>query len=175
MVTLEQKKIIVEELVDKFKKAQGVYFVNFQTMTVAEVQDFRKAVKEKELEYKVAKNTLIKRAMNEVGGYEIPDEMLFGATGVVFTYDDPTTPAKIIKKFVDDIKKPEFKGAQLDGQLFNNTQLKTVADLPSKEDMFAAIVGSVGAPASGIVGSIAALMRDIASMVEEVAKKKEAA
>lgn len=175
MVTLEQKKIIVDELVAKFQRASGVYFVNFEKMTVAQTNNFRIAIKEKNLEYKVAKNTLLRRAMDDVDGIDFPKELMFGQTGVIFAYDDPTVPAKIIEKFIKENDKPLFKGALLDGQVFDDTQLKTVAALPSKEDMYSAMVGSIGAPASGIVGSIAAVIRDIASMIEEVGKKNNAA
>lgn len=175
MVTLEQKKKIVDELVEKFQRASGVYFLNFEKMTVAQTNNFRIAIKEMKLEYKVAKNTLLRKAMDEVEGVNFPKELMFGQTGVVFAYDDPTVPAKIIEKFIKENEKPVFKGASLDGQVFDGTQLKTVAALPSKEDMYAGIVGSIGAPASGIVGSIAAVIRDIASMIEEVGKKNNAA
>lgn len=175
MVTLNQKKHIVEELVEKLNRATGVYFVNFEKMSVAEVEKFRHAVKEQELEYKVTKNTLLIRAMDQVNSLNVPKELLFGQTGVIFAYEDPTKPGKIIKKFFDESEKPLFKGASIDGQIFDGTQLKEVAALLSKEDMYSGIIGSIGAPASGIVGSIAALMRDIASMVEEVGKKNNAA
>lgn len=175
MVTLEQKKKIVDELVEKFQKASGVYLVNFETMSVAQTNKFRVVIKEANLEYKVIKNTLLRKALEQVDGIDIPRELMFGQTGLVFAYDDPTVPAKLIKKFIDENDKPKFKGASLDGQIFDGTKLKEVAALPSKEDMYASIVGSIGAPASGIVGSIAAVIRDIASMIEEVGKKNDAA
>jgi large subunit ribosomal protein L10 len=172
MVSKQKKQEIVAELVEKFKKANGVYVVDFTRMTVAETFKFRKTVRAKDLEYRVAKNTLIKRAMKEVGGFNIPDANMFGQSGLILGYDDPTTPAKMLKEFSAKGGKPVLKAAFLDGQFFDGSELETVASLPTRADLISGIIGSIGAPASGIVGAINAVMRDLASVIEEVAKKK---
>ena len=172
MVSKQKKQEIVAELAEKLKKAHGVYVVDFTKMTVAETYKFRKAVRAKDLEYRVAKNTLIKRAMKEVGGFNIPDENMFGQSGLILGYDDPTTPAKVLKEFSAKGGKPVLKAAVLDGQFFDGSQLETVASLPTRADLISGIIGSIGAPASGIVGAINAIMRDLASVIEEVARKK---
>ncbi len=173
MVTLEQKKKIVADLVERFERADGYYLVDFQGMNVDEAISFRRELKSKGIEYKVAKNTLIKRALEEVGqGGIIPDETFFAPTGVVFGFDDPVVPAKIIKETFDKKDKPSLKAAVIEGVFYDGTQLKTVAALLSKPEVMAAIIGSLEAPTSGIVGSINAVMRDVASLIEEVAKKQ---
>ena len=93
-------------------------------------------------------------------------------SGLVITTGDPTAPSKIIKNAFEKGEKPVLKAALLDGQYFDGAELKKIATLPSKEDMIAAIMGSLSAPASGMVGSINAVIRDVASMIEEVAKKQ---
>lgn len=175
MVTKQKKEQIIAELVEKLKNATGVYVVDFTTMTVAETNKFRGLVRENGLVYKVAKNTLLKRAFAEVGGINIPDANMFGQSGLVLCYDDPTVAAKVIKDVSEKSAKPRLKAAVLDGQFFDGSELKTLASLPSKADMIAGIIGSIAAPASGIVGAINAVMRDLASIIEEVAKSKEAA
>jgi large subunit ribosomal protein L10 len=175
MVTLEQKKKIVEGLTSRFEKATGVYLVDFETMNVEQVNKFRGELRKVNAEYVVAKNTLIAKALETIEGKEFPADKLKGQSGVVLAYDDPTVPSKVIKKAFEKDEKPKLKAALLDGQLFDGSQLKQIASLPSKEDMIAAIMGSLSAPASGIAGSMGALIRDIASMIEEVAKKREAA
>ncbi len=174
MTAREKKKLALENLKELLDGASGIYVLNFATMTVAEDFEFRKAIKETGCKYKVFKNTLIRRAFAETEGLDIPEELLVGQSGIVFAYDDPTTPAKIIKKAYDKDHKPVLKAASLDGQVFDGSQLDVVASLPSKEDMIASIIGSLNAPASGIHGSINGLMRDIASMIEEVGKKNAA-
>jgi large subunit ribosomal protein L10 len=123
---------------------------------------------------KVAKNTLILRALAEVGGYEFEDSKLAGQTAVIFGGSDPVAPAKIIRQFFEKGEKPKLKLAFVEGMVFEASQLKQVSELPTREDMIAAMIGSIHAPISGIVGSINAVMRDVASLVEEVAKKKAA-
>lgn len=173
MISKSQKTEIVAGLVDLLKDATGIYFVDYATMTVEETTEFRAALREKELVMRVAKNTLIRKALTEIGGYDdLPIEATKGQTAMIISFDDPTSAAKIIKDSYKKVEKPVYKAAVLEGEFFDSTKLDVLAALPSKQDMFAAIVGSVGSPASGIVGSINAVMRDVASLVEEVAKKQ---
>ena len=172
MITRQKKQETVASLVELLQGVQGLYFLDFTTMSVAETIKLRRALKQADLKYRVAKNTLIDRAINEVGGFDLPDSLFVGQTGIVFSYDDPVIPAKIIKEESEKTKKPVLKGAILDGQYFDGSKLKDIAALPGKKEMMSAIVGSLHAPITGIVGSINAVMRDVASLIEEVAKKK---
>lgn len=161
----------VSEIVELLKDVTGLYVVDFTSMSVAETNIFRNALRNKELKYKVAKNTLIKRAFEQVGGIDIPNANMFGQSGLLFCYDDPTVGAKLLKEVSEKSNKPRLKAAVLDGQFFDGKELSTLAKLPSKLDMIAGIIGSINAPASGIVGAINATMRDLVSIIEEVAKK----
>lgn len=173
MVTKEKKKEIVADLVEKFNRASGFYLVDFQGMTVLASSRLRGELRKQDIEFKIAKNNLIKRAIVETKGIELDEAKYFGTTGVIFGYDDPVAPAKIIKEQFDKFEKPKLKAAVLEGQVFDGSQLSTIAALPTKQDVMANIIGSIQAPISGIVGSINAVMRDLASVVEEVAKTKE--
>jgi large subunit ribosomal protein L10 len=174
MVTKDQKKVMVAELAEKIREASSLYFVDFTGMTVAEAQNFRRELREKGGVMKVAKNTLLLRALAEVGEVEIEESRLFGQTAVIFGSSDAIAPAKIIRKHFEKSDKPKLKLAMIEGQVFDGTQLKQVSELPTREDMIASIVGSIHAPISGIHGAINAVMRDVAMLVEEVAKKKAA-
>ena len=172
MISLSHKKQKVEELVEALKDATGVYLVNYQGMSVEKINAFRTTLRNANINYIVSKNTLIKKALEQVDGLDFPAEKLKEASGLVITKGDPTAPSKIIKKVFEADEKPVLKAALLDGQYFDGAELKKIASLPSKEDMIAAIMGSLNAPASGIVGSINAVIRDLASLIEEVAKKQ---
>ncbi len=173
MVTLKRKQEIVADLADRFKRASGYYLVDFTAMTVLAAIRFRRELKKSNLEYKVAKNTLIKRAIKDSGIEDlIPSKNFFGASGVVFAYSDAVAPAKIIKEQFDKFDKPKLKAAVIEGVYYDGSELKTLASLPSKPEIISGIIGSLHAPISGIVGTINAVMRDVASLVEEVAKKK---
>lgn len=174
MITKEQKKVVVAELADLLREATSLYFVDFTGMTVATDQAFRNELRKKGVTMRVAKNTLIIRALADVGGYDIEDSKFAGQTAVIFGGADPIAPAKIIRQYFEKGEKPKLKVAVVEGQVFDGTQLKQVSELPTREDLISAMIGSIHAPISGIVGSINAVMRDVASLVEEVAKKKAA-
>lgn len=174
MVTKQQKQEVVADLTAKLKDTKGLYLVDYTGMTAAESVALRREFKGIGAELKIAKNTLIRRALKEVGGFDIPEDQIVGQTAMALSYKDALAPSKIIKRIVDKDKKFALKAAVIEGQVFGGDQLATISTLPSREDLIAGILGSLQAPASGIVGSINALMRDIASLVEEVAKKKAA-
>ncbi len=174
MGNLQQKKQVVESLVEKFQKSNGCYFLDFEKMNVESTTKLRRLFHEKGIEYKVAKNTLVEIALEQAGLKQTKTDFLKGNTGIAFGYDDPTVPAKVLKPILDKEDKPKFKAAIIEGVFYGNDQLKTLASLPSKADLIAGILGSLDAPVSGIVGSINAVMRDVASLIEEVAKKQSA-
>lgn len=174
MVTKQQKYAIVAELVENLKNSTGYYLIDFSRLTVAETIHFRRELKKKNVIYKVAKNTLIARAIEEVGAPALPDNVLIGATGIAFVNEDLAAPAKVIKEVSAKTEKPKLKGAFIDGQFFDGSRLKELAELPTKEDMIASIIGSIHAPISGIVGSMNALMRDLISVIDEAVKSKAA-
>lgn len=171
MITKEQKKEKVAELVEKFKKANSYYFIDFTGMNVETTIQFRRELKKNEMELKVAKNSLINRALSEAGGLQGLKKDFFGPTGIIFGYGDPVHPAKLINERYEKEQRPVFKGAVVEGVVYEADKLKTLASLPSKTDIIASILGSLNAPISGIVGAINSIMRDIASVIEEVAKK----
>jgi large subunit ribosomal protein L10 len=174
MTAKEQKKQDLQNLLELLDGATGIYVINFEKIKVAEDFAFRNTIKEMGCKYKVFKNTIIKRAFAQTEGIDIPEELLFGQSGIIFSYDDATAPAKLIKAKFDKEGKPALKAASIEGQVFDGKQLNVVASLPTKEDLLASILGSLNAPASGIHGCLNSLMRDIASMIEEVGKKNAA-
>jgi large subunit ribosomal protein L10 len=172
MVTKEKKREIVAGLVRKLENTTSLYLVDAGGMTVLQSGAMRQEFRKMNAEMKVAKNTLIRRALAEDGKYTVADSVLEGNTAVIFVYDDPIAPAKLIRKYFEKDKKPALKLAIIEGQTFDGSQLKAVSELPSREDLMSSIVGSLHAPISGIVGSINAVMRDVASVIEAVAKKQ---
>ncbi len=172
MITIQKKRETVAALTEKFKRASGFYLVDFMGMKVDFSIRFRRELRKKGIDYQVAKNTLIKRALVEVGDFKIPEVIFTKATGVVFAYDDPVAPAKVIKEISEKTELPKLKAAVIEGQYYDGSQLKLLASLPSKPELISGILGSLDAPISGIVGAINAVLRDVAYLVEEVAKKQ---
>jgi len=168
----KEKSGVIEQVADMLNDAQGVYSIDFTGLSVARTIELRRQFKKAGVRYKVAKNTLIKRALHEKGGFDHIVDKFKGQTGLAVGYDDPAAPARILKEFSkDDVPKLNF--ATIEGEVFSSKQLAQLAAMPTKKDLIASILGSLNAPASGIVGTINAVMRDLASVIEEVAKSKQ--
>ncbi|HMQ69757.1 MAG TPA: 50S ribosomal protein L10 [Ignavibacteria bacterium] len=174
----EQKAESVREIRELIESSEAMYFTDFAGLTVEEVNELRQDFYKSDLKYKVVKNTLTSRALKESEKYsshlERLDEILHGPTSIVFAYKNPVAPAKILKKFADKIDRPKLKLAIVENEIYDSKQLNTLASLPSKEEIISSILGSLDSPASGIVGSINATMRDLFSVIEEVGKKNAA-
>ena len=174
MIRINQKKEIVKELVELFNPAQGIFFVDFAKLSVKDIIDIRKKFYVIDAKMRVAKNTLILRAISQIENINVPEELMVGQTAIIIAGDDTTAPAREIKKIFDKTGLLGLKAAIIEGQLYDGKQLNLVASLPSRTELMAGILGSLQSPVSGIVGSINAVMRDLASLIEEVAKKKAA-
>ncbi len=175
MLTRQRKAQIVEELCQKLQRARGIYVVDFAGMTVAESRSLRRELRPKGFEYKVAKNTLIRRALHAIGNHAELERHLVGQTGLVLSYTDAVAPARILRDFIKQTEKPRVKAAIVEGQYFDGTQLEQLASMPSREELIAALLGSLQAPIAGIAGAIGALLRDIAYLVDAVARKQSGA
>lgn len=175
-MTKTKKAEVVAELAELLDGAGSIYSIDFTGLTVADAIRLRREFKKAGVRYKVAKNTLIKRALADMGGYDHVLERFVGQTGIAVGYDDPAAPARVLRDFIDpklDIPKLNF--AVLEQQVMEGSRLKEIAAMPSRMELLGSIVGALNAPASGIVGAINAVMRDLASVIEEVAKQKEGA
>lgn len=169
-----EKTEIIENLVGLIKDSSGIFLVDYQGVNVADITDLRREFIKAEVNYKVFKNTLLKRAFDEVGGFDEFSSQLYGMTGVIFAGENYTAPGKIIKKYFDKNNKFSFKGCYIESQYYGSEKLNVLATMPTKEEVMSGIVGSIAAPASGIVGAINAVLRDVVSLVDEISKKKAA-
>jgi large subunit ribosomal protein L10 len=173
-MTREEKTQVVAELTEVIGRASGMYFTDFQGMTVEQSTKLRVELRKAGVQYKVAKNTLIKRALDEQG--KLTDDIaksLVGQTGVAFGFDDPVAPARVLRDFIEKNQdKPTLKLAYLEGTTYPGSQLKTVAALPTKLDVMASIVGSIAAPISGLAGVLGALQRDLVYVLDAIEKKR---
>ncbi|MEW6507481.1 MAG: 50S ribosomal protein L10 [Bacteroidota bacterium] len=172
------KKSEKVEFVNKIKElvnnSYGVFLVDYRGVTVEDINKLRVNFRKEGVTYKVFKNTLFKKALEQLGRYEKFNEQLVGMIGVAFVGENFVAPAKIIKKHYDDTKKFVFKGCYIDNNFYGADQLDTLASMPTKEEIIAGIIGSVNSPASGIVGAINAVIRDLVIVIDEVSKKKAA-
>lgn len=173
-MTKEQKAKVIADTVEHIERASGIYLANFSGLTVEKANELRSKFFEVGVDYIVVKNTLLKRALEQVGGYDEVLPYLVNQTGVAFAYDDPIQPARILKDFVKDNESMlEVKVCVLDKEVFDGSRLNELAALPTREDLIASIVGSIAAPAQGIVGAINGVMRDLVGVIDAIAEQKK--
>ena len=169
-----EKTDVVSEVKETIEKSTAIFLTDYSGVNVEDINDIRNQFRKEDVKYKVFKNTLFKRALQESGKYEKLADHLIGMTGFAFADDNPVAPAKIIKKYFDKNNKLSLKACYIENEYFEGSKLNELANLPSKNELIASILGSLEAPASGIVGAINAVFRDLVSVVDEISKKKAA-
>lgn len=170
---IEAKKQIVLDIKDKMEKAQGMVFYDYRGLTVEEVSDLRNKFREAGVEYRVLKNSMLKRAadMLEIDGL---DEHLFGPTAVAFGYDDPVSPAKVLVEYTKKLKKTEIKAGLLDGNVIGLDEVKNLADLPSRDQLLGMLAGTLNAPITGFARSLSGIISKLGYALNAVKEQKEA-
>jgi large subunit ribosomal protein L10 len=174
MATKVRKQEIVSELRNLLEDGKVIIVTDLAGLTVSEITQFRRKLDKENAKCHIAKNTLIKIATADTEFAQISD-LAKGPSALVIGYEDPAAPAKATVSFIKELKKGEIRGAVLEGNKLSAAEVKGLAELPSKEQLLSGILGSLDSGASGIVSLLGALMRDIAYMTEEVAKKNNAA
>ncbi|MDY6787313.1 MAG: 50S ribosomal protein L10 [candidate division WOR-3 bacterium] len=170
---IEKKKKIVEEIAQKFEEAQGIYFTDFKGMNVAQVNEMRRAFDEQDVEYKVYKNSYISFAVKGTSMEENLGEKFIGNTSIALSYEDPVSPARVIKEISKKYKRPRIKSAFLEGRFFDEESIKKVADLPSRDVLLSQAVAGIQAPISSFVYTLGGILSNFVYTVEAVKNKKE--
>lgn len=147
------KKIIIDELLERVNTSPFVLVVEYTGMTVPQFSELRNRLAASGAECHVAKNTYMKKALAEAG---LPDtgDSLVGQTAFVTGESDVAAAAKVLKTFEKEFQKPAIKLGILDGQILDEAQVKAIADLPSREVLLATLLGVINAPASKLVRTI---------------------
>jgi len=141
MVTKLQKEETITELKDKFSRAKSVFATTQIGLTVAEITELRKQVRPLKAEYKIAKNTLYKKAAEGTDYAELTTD-LKGPSAFIFCYDDPITPLSEVRKFSKAAKdKISIESGFLDGEFLNKDKAEKIASLPSKDTLLSQIAG----------------------------------
>ena len=174
MATKQKKQEILGELEQFFIGAKVALVADLSGFTVAEITGFRRKLATDKAKCRIAKNTLIKIA-TKTGDFAELKGMAKGPSAIIVGYTDPAQPAKLTVDYLKNLKKGSVRGGVLDGKAISADEVKSLAELPSKEQLLSSIMGGLDSGARGIAGSLAGVIRDIALLVEEVAKKNNAA
>ena len=161
---IEMKKGVVAEIAEKLQKSASCVVVDYKGLKVEELTELRNKFREAGIDYKVYKNTLVRRAAAEVGNMAQFDNVnLVGTNAIAFGYEDPVAPAKIVNDFAKTHPKIELKMGFVEGEFYDAENIKKLAEIPSREELIAKLLGSLKAPVSNFV-----------YLVDAIAKKQEA-
>lgn len=163
MANIEMKQQTVSEISDHFKASQSAILVDYRGLNVAEITALRKELRDNNIDYKVYKNTLAKRAVEEVGLGEL-SETLVGPTALAFGKDDVVAPAKIIHEFSKKHDALEIKGGVIEGRVATLEQIKELSTLPDYDGLVSMLLSVLQAP-----------IRNLAYVTQAISEQKEEA
>lgn len=171
---LEVKKQVVSDIVEKIKNAKSVVIAEYSGMNVAEVTQLRAKFRAAGVEYVVLKNTLVKRALDELSITGL-DEVLNGPSVFAFSTADEVSGAKVIQEYMDADKRETLrvKAGIVDGTVLDPAAVKALASLPPKEVLVAKLMGTLNAPITNFVGVLSATLRSLVYALDAVRKQKE--
>ena len=173
MSTKAFKQDKIEAMKENFSKAKVAVVTEYRGMSVEEITKLRRALQKENSDYMVTKNTLAKVAAKGTQ-FEVLEEVLKGPVAIAFGFADEVAPAKVLKKFIKEAKKGQIIAAAMDGKLLNAKETEVLADLPSKEELYAKMLGCINSPATGIAGAVNAVMSGLVRAMDQVAKQKSA-
>ena len=171
----EQKVEQVELLTEKLKRAKVAVLTDYRGLTVSQMQELRGRLRTGDVEYRVVKNTLARRAA-EAAGYGALEAELKGPVAIAFGYDDLGLPPRLINEFVRSTRlKLEVVGGLVEGRVFNRDQIKQLADLPSREVLLAQLLGTLQSPVGQLVGIMQTPVQQLVGVLDAYRLKLEAA
>ena len=174
-MTRTQKEATVDQLVEKLEQTPTIYITNYSGLSVEQATELRSRFREAGVEYKVIKNTMLRLAMERIGGYDDIYETLHGPTAVAFS-EEPSAPGRVIKKYLEETKGelPELKGAHVEGAVYHADALDMLTALKSKEELIGEIITLLQSPITNIVGGLQAQGSNLVGAIKTIAEKAEA-
>jgi large subunit ribosomal protein L10 len=147
-----EKAEVVQGLRDRFDRMTSAVFVDFKGMNVEEVSQLRATFREHGIEYRVVKNTLVKQAVSDRPWGSNLDGVLTGMTGVAWSYEDPSAPAKVVKAFAKQNEKLQIKAGLIEGHVLDASGVENqLANMPGKDEMRSQLLALLKQPAETLV------------------------
>ncbi len=166
-----EKVQVVKDLKEKFKTAEIFVLTDFRGLTVEEMNTLRRDLREKNVEFRVVKNLLAKRALDENDQGEL-DDLLVGPTAVAFGYEDPVESVKVLVNFQKEQEKLQLKGGMMEGNVLDVAMLKELAQMPTLDELYARMLGSVQSPINKMVMALNNAASELVWVIKSVADQK---
>lgn len=175
-MTREEKAQIIAGLTEKFQQTDHFYITDTSGLSVAQVNKFREMCFNKGVEYRVVKNTLIKKALENLeSDYSEMDAALKGFSGIMFINENANVPAKLIKDFKksDKEQRPKFKAASIQSDIFiGEDQLDVLSKLKSKQELIGEVISLLQSPATNVVSALQSGKNILAGVVKTLSERE---
>lgn len=179
-MTRDEKKVIIDGLTEKFKENPFFYITDASGFSVAQINAFRRTCYDKGVEYKVYKNTLIKKALENLDAdySKLSEEALKGFSGIIFSKETSNLPAKVLLDFRKKLGKKEvrplFKGAGVDSDVFiGEANLEVLSTLKSKQELLGDLIGLLQSPAKNLVSALLSGQNNLTGVLKTLAEREE--
>ena len=174
MVRKEKKPEIVDQISDKLSRSEIVIVTDYRGLTVAQITDLRRKLRQQGIEYHVVKNTLAGFAADRVGKAGL-SEFLEGPTAIAFGYDDAVQAPKMLLEYLKSAEETtmQIKGGLLGDRLITAQEISVLAKLPSREELIAKVVGLLQSPISGLVNVLNGNLQGFVGILHARAKQLE--
>ena len=163
----DEKAAVVQEIAGQFRSADAIFAVDYRGISVAQAADLRERLRGADARFRVVKNSLSERAADQAG-MESLKSMLVGPTALAFVHGDAAAAAKALNDVARELQLLEFKGGILDGELLEAEEVRSIARLPTRDVLYAQLVGTVAAPLTGLVRGLNALIGGLAIQLQAI-------
>lgn len=170
--TRKQKENTVGILKENFEKSTSVVMADYHGLSVSAMAELKKELKSVGGTVTVAKNTLVQRA-SESAGAAIDPENLQGPTAIIFSLSDPIEPIKKLYEFIKSYELPRVRAGLFEGRQITAEDVVALSKIPSKQELYAKVVGSLNSPIYGIVSVLGANLRNLVYVLDQVKNQKE--
>ncbi|MFO7180844.1 MAG: 50S ribosomal protein L10 [Pseudomonadota bacterium] len=169
-----QKADAVKDIREQFDRMTSAVFVDFTGMTVEEVTKLRNTFREKGVTYRVVKNTLVQKALEDKPWVGKLDDVLVGMTGVAWSYEEPSAAARVLRDFCKENEKLKVKAGLLEGEILTAKAVEEqLATLPSKDEARAQLLATMMAPAQQFVRLLNAPAQNFVGVLAAKQRKEE--
>ncbi len=175
-MTKEEKGQIIDELAEKFSQNTHFYITDASGLTVAQINAFRRICFQAGIEYKVYKNTLIRKALEkQKGNFEELNQVLQGFSGVIFSKESGNAPARAIQEYQRKLEgKPALKAASIDASIFVGAEhLTTLSEMKSKNELIGDIISLLQSPTKNVLSALLSGKQTVAGLVKALEERKQ--
>ncbi len=170
--TREQKQKEVESLLQKLQQSRGGALVSYEKLSVADLTNLRKELREAGVSLTMIKKRLLKIVLEKASLDSEKLDLSDKNVSLALSSDDEVAPAKILAKFAKQHETLELRGGILDNQIIDSEQIKALAKIPSREELLAKLVGSLSSPMSGLVGVLSGNLRNLVYTLNAIKEAK---